>query len=170
MSGVTWEKISREDTVTINGRKAAHCMFWARTTSKTVHDVPVKALVMLQLRFDGLIGFPGGLVDPGEDIETGLNRELVEEIGLDAGLSRLASCACVHCILILNSENNDISRRLVFFRDTQDRGHARPVHLRSGQTCVSFLYKGAERKRLYRTGKTAARRRGMGPRGKFTFT
>ena len=89
MSGVTWEKISREDAAKINGRKAAHCMFWARTTSKTVHDVPVKALVMLQLRFDGLIGFPGGLVDPGEDIETGLNRELAEEIGLDTGSSRL---------------------------------------------------------------------------------
>ena len=38
---------------------------------------------MLQMRFDGLIGFPGGLIDPGEDAVTGLNRELEEEIGLD---------------------------------------------------------------------------------------
>ena len=37
----------------------------------------------MQMRFDGLIGFPGGLVDPGEDPLTALNRELHEEIGLD---------------------------------------------------------------------------------------
>ena len=35
------------------------------------------------MRFDGLLGFPGGLVDPGEDPTTALNRELHEEIGLD---------------------------------------------------------------------------------------
>ena len=38
---------------------------------------------MMQVRFDGLLGFPGGLVDPGETVEVGLNRELVEEIALD---------------------------------------------------------------------------------------
>ena len=40
-------------------------------------------LFQMQMRFDGLIGFPGGLVDPGEDLLTALNRELHEEIGLD---------------------------------------------------------------------------------------
>ena len=35
------------------------------------------------MRFDGLMGFPGGLVDPGEDPLMALNRELHEEIGLD---------------------------------------------------------------------------------------
>ena len=38
---------------------------------------------MMQVRFDGLLGFPGGLVDPGESVEFGLNRELEEEIALD---------------------------------------------------------------------------------------
>ena len=37
----------------------------------------------MQMRFDGKLGFPGGLVEPGEDIVAGLNRELVEEINLD---------------------------------------------------------------------------------------
>lgn len=37
----------------------------------------------MQMRFDGYIGFPGGLVDPGEDDVTSLNRELREEINLD---------------------------------------------------------------------------------------
>jgi len=37
----------------------------------------------MQMRFDGLLGFAGGLVDPGEDVCTGLNRELNEEANLD---------------------------------------------------------------------------------------
>ena len=37
----------------------------------------------MQLRFDGALGFPGGLIDPGEAIVDGLNRECVEEIGLE---------------------------------------------------------------------------------------
>ena len=38
----------------------------------------------MQLRFDGAFGFPGGLIDPGESIVDGLNRECGEEIGLDS--------------------------------------------------------------------------------------
>ena len=37
----------------------------------------------MQMRFDGYLGFPGGLIDAGENIVDGLNRELAEEIGLD---------------------------------------------------------------------------------------
>lgn len=37
----------------------------------------------MQMRFDGLLGFPGGLVDPGENPVDGLNREMHEEIALD---------------------------------------------------------------------------------------
>lgn len=37
----------------------------------------------MQMRFDGYIGFPGGLVDSGEDQITALNRELLEEMNLD---------------------------------------------------------------------------------------
>lgn len=37
----------------------------------------------MQMRFDGLLGFPGGLVDPGENPLQAANRELEEEIGLD---------------------------------------------------------------------------------------
>ncbi|XP_010725759.1 U8 snoRNA-decapping enzyme-like, partial [Meleagris gallopavo] len=44
----------------------------------------------MQLRFDGLFGFPGGLVDPGkESLEEGLLRELREELGPAAGEIRL---------------------------------------------------------------------------------
>lgn len=37
----------------------------------------------MQMRFDGLLGFPGGLVNPSEEtLEEGLSRELLEEIGV----------------------------------------------------------------------------------------
>ena len=37
----------------------------------------------MNMRFDGYIGFPGGVVEKGESICEGLKRELKEEIGLD---------------------------------------------------------------------------------------
>uniref|UniRef100_A0A8C9FJD4 U8 snoRNA-decapping enzyme n=1 Tax=Pavo cristatus TaxID=9049 RepID=A0A8C9FJD4_PAVCR len=47
----------------------------------------------MQLRFDGLFGFPGGLVDPRkESLEEGLLRELREELGAAAGEIRLRPC------------------------------------------------------------------------------
>lgn len=35
----------------------------------------------MQMRFDGYLGFPGGLVDAGENPVQAVNRELVEEVG-----------------------------------------------------------------------------------------
>ncbi|XP_023342199.1 U8 snoRNA-decapping enzyme isoform X2 [Eurytemora carolleeae] len=40
----------------------------------------------MHMRFDGKLGFPGGILDPGENAETGLNREVQEEVGMDLGL------------------------------------------------------------------------------------
>lgn len=37
----------------------------------------------MQVRFDGYIGFPGGVIDEGEDAVFALNRELMEEMHLD---------------------------------------------------------------------------------------
>ena len=36
----------------------------------------------MQMRFDGVLGFPGGMMDKGEDPVLALNREMAEEIGL----------------------------------------------------------------------------------------
>jgi 8-oxo-dGTP pyrophosphatase MutT (NUDIX family) len=81
-SEVSWIRISPKKGLTIECRKAAHCMFWSKTKTVSVRETPVKALVMMQMRFDGLLGFPGGLVDPGEEIVFALNRELEEEIAI----------------------------------------------------------------------------------------
>lgn len=62
-------------------RTAAHAMFFARTDEKLWKKHPYKALVNMHLRFDGRLGFPGGLLDAEENIETALNREISEEMG-----------------------------------------------------------------------------------------
>ena len=62
-------------------RAAAHAMFFARTDEKLWDKHPYKALVNMHLRFDGRLGFPGGLLDEEENIETALNREISEEMG-----------------------------------------------------------------------------------------
>ena len=33
----------------IDGRRAAHCMFWARTQSTAIGNTPMKALIMMQV-------------------------------------------------------------------------------------------------------------------------
>ncbi|KAK8394503.1 hypothetical protein O3P69_006586 [Scylla paramamosain] len=65
-----------------NYRMGAHVCLWARQEGRSMFG-EYRAAVMMQLRFDGTFGFPGGLVDKGEDMVEGLNRELMEEIGWD---------------------------------------------------------------------------------------
>ncbi|XP_045166582.2 U8 snoRNA-decapping enzyme-like [Mercenaria mercenaria] len=62
---------------------ASHGMLYAKNDFILWDLYSTKAAILMQLRFDGLLGFPGGLVDPGEDPVTGLNREMHEEIALD---------------------------------------------------------------------------------------
>ncbi|XP_054287088.1 U8 snoRNA-decapping enzyme isoform X2 [Macrosteles quadrilineatus] len=66
-----------------NSTQASHCMIFARNDKKTFGVYNPRAAILMQMRFDGNLGFPGGLVDDGEQPVEALNRELSEEMNLD---------------------------------------------------------------------------------------
>uniref|UniRef100_T1J0H0 U8 snoRNA-decapping enzyme n=1 Tax=Strigamia maritima TaxID=126957 RepID=T1J0H0_STRMM len=73
------------ESLTFNEFKhAAHCMIYAMWSTKILKKYNPRAAVLMILREDGHFGFPGGTVDDKEHVIVALNRELAEEIGLDA--------------------------------------------------------------------------------------
>ncbi|KAJ8259998.1 hypothetical protein GJAV_G00175900 [Gymnothorax javanicus] len=76
--------ISKEESLSLKGyRHACHVMIYSDCDAKLFGKTPIKHIVLMQMRFDGLLGFPGGLVNPKEEsLEAGLSRELQEEIGV----------------------------------------------------------------------------------------
>ncbi|XP_066436883.1 U8 snoRNA-decapping enzyme-like [Eleutherodactylus coqui] len=75
--------VTREEAVQLEGyRHACHVMLYAPTTAKLFDRVPIRFVVLMMMRFDGRLGFPGGFVDTRDgSLEEGLSRELVEELG-----------------------------------------------------------------------------------------
>merc|ERR1712150_26163 len=63
---------------------SAHACLFSESSACLFNHIYMRYAVMMQHRFDGMLGFPGGLVNPGENLTEGLNRELHEEIGLEA--------------------------------------------------------------------------------------
>ncbi|XP_064162556.1 U8 snoRNA-decapping enzyme [Anguilla rostrata] len=78
------QEISKDESLSLKGyRHACHVMIYADTDAKLFGKIPIKHIVLMQMRFDGFLGFPGGIVNPGEEsLEAGLSRELWEEIGM----------------------------------------------------------------------------------------
>ncbi|KAK6176334.1 hypothetical protein SNE40_014637 [Patella caerulea] len=62
---------------------AAHGMIYALDNTKVWDLYESRAAILMQMRFDGVLGFPGGLVDAGENPAAALNREMIEEINID---------------------------------------------------------------------------------------
>uniref|UniRef100_A0A8C8RS81 U8 snoRNA-decapping enzyme n=1 Tax=Pelusios castaneus TaxID=367368 RepID=A0A8C8RS81_9SAUR len=63
-------------------RHACHALLYAPCPGRLFGVVPLGHAVLMQMRFDGRLGFPGGFVDPRTgSLEDGLNRELQEELG-----------------------------------------------------------------------------------------
>ncbi|CAL8278861.1 unnamed protein product [Boreogadus saida] len=89
-------QLSRAEALTREGvGHACHVMLYCDTRSKLFQRTPVGHIVLMQMRFDGLLGFPGGMVDPGESLEAGLSREVMEETGVALAFSEedhMASC------------------------------------------------------------------------------
>ncbi|KAF7696051.1 U8 snoRNA-decapping enzyme [Silurus meridionalis] len=76
--------ITREDALSrLDHKHACHILLYADSRAKLFGKIPIKHIVLMQMRFDGLLGFPGGLVKPSEEsLEAGLCRELQEELGV----------------------------------------------------------------------------------------
>ncbi|KAG7239872.1 hypothetical protein INR49_030606 [Caranx melampygus] len=96
-SGQASGQLSRAEALECSGyRHACHVMLYADTKSQLFGKFPIKHIILMQMRFDGLLGFPGGLVNPDEEtLEAGLSRELSEELGVAIPVSeedRVASC------------------------------------------------------------------------------
>ncbi|MEQ2247342.1 hypothetical protein ILYODFUR_008408 [Ilyodon furcidens] len=82
-------QLSREEALECSSsRHACHVMLYSDTASQLFGRTPIRHIVLMQMRFDGLLGFPGGLVDPSEEtLEDGLTRELLEELGVAVPVS-----------------------------------------------------------------------------------
>ncbi|XP_008154875.3 U8 snoRNA-decapping enzyme [Eptesicus fuscus] len=65
-----------------NWRHACHALLYAPDPGLLFRRIPLRYAVLMQMRFDGRLGFPGGFVNfPDSSLEDGLNRELSEELG-----------------------------------------------------------------------------------------
>ncbi|KAM3911952.1 U8 snoRNA-decapping enzyme-like [Leptodactylus fuscus] len=75
--------VTREEALRLEAfRHACHLMLYAPSNAKLFDRVPIRYVVLMMMRFDGRIGFPGGFVDTRDSsLEEGLNRELLEELG-----------------------------------------------------------------------------------------
>ncbi|XP_061469903.1 U8 snoRNA-decapping enzyme-like [Rhineura floridana] len=72
-------------------KQACHALLYAPCPGRLFGKIPLRFAVLMQMRFDGHLGFPGGFVDPGDIcLEEGLNRELHEELGPGAASLHVA--------------------------------------------------------------------------------
>ncbi|XP_022169522.1 uncharacterized protein LOC111033187 isoform X2 [Myzus persicae] len=75
--------INKKKYKLISSTQAAHCLIYAENNERVFDIYNPRASILMQLRYDGYFGFPGGLIDDGEDFVTAVNREMAEEMNLD---------------------------------------------------------------------------------------
>ncbi|KAM3617389.1 uncharacterized protein V6R79_005493 [Siganus canaliculatus] len=82
-------QLSKVEALACSGcRHACHVMLYCDTQTQLFGRIPIRHIILMQMRFDGLLGFPGGLVNPStETLEAGLSRELLEELGVGLPIS-----------------------------------------------------------------------------------
>ncbi|XP_065842283.1 U8 snoRNA-decapping enzyme-like [Oscarella lobularis] len=82
----TYRLVSREEALLLDSsyKHACHALLYAPCKDRLFGRIPIRYAIMMQMRFDGMIGFVGGFVDSGEDLTSGLRREVAEELGCAA--------------------------------------------------------------------------------------
>ncbi|XP_057312108.1 U8 snoRNA-decapping enzyme-like [Hydractinia symbiolongicarpus] len=83
---LTFSRATREETNSLpdSWRHAVHILIYAKTDDSILfgHKLPAEHTILMQTRFDGRLGFPGGFVDyDDKSLEDALMRELREEMG-----------------------------------------------------------------------------------------
>ncbi|XP_014845578.1 PREDICTED: U8 snoRNA-decapping enzyme-like isoform X1 [Poecilia mexicana] len=88
--GMASGQMSRDEALECTRcRHACHVLLYSETASQLFGRIPIRYIVLMQMRFDGLLGFPGGFVNPLEEtLEEGLTRELLEELGVAVPVSK----------------------------------------------------------------------------------
>ncbi|KAG0410610.1 hypothetical protein HPB47_012267 [Ixodes persulcatus] len=84
-------------------KNASHCIVWAASDAKVAGDNRARALILMQFRVDGSLGFPGGVLNLGECPAAAANREMKEEINLDT--SKLFVTPNNHLITFVNDHS-----------------------------------------------------------------
>uniref|UniRef100_F6TNI8 U8 snoRNA-decapping enzyme n=1 Tax=Equus caballus TaxID=9796 RepID=F6TNI8_HORSE len=90
MAGV--RRLQLEEALALGSewRHACHALLYAPDPGLLFGRIPLRYAVLMQMRFDGRLGFPGGLVNRQDgSLEDGLNRELSEELGEAAAAFRV---------------------------------------------------------------------------------
>ncbi|XP_047420897.1 U8 snoRNA-decapping enzyme-like isoform X1 [Sciurus carolinensis] len=65
-----------------NWRHLCYVLLYAPNPGMIFGRIPLRYTVLMQMRFDGRLGFPGGFVETQDrNLEDGLNRELREKLG-----------------------------------------------------------------------------------------
>nr|XP_005888239.2 PREDICTED: LOW QUALITY PROTEIN: U8 snoRNA-decapping enzyme [Bos mutus] len=90
MAGMRRLELSEALHLGAGWRHACHALLYAPDPGLLFGRIPLRYAVLMQMRFDGRLGFPGGFVDLRDgSLEDGLNRELGEELGEAAGAFRV---------------------------------------------------------------------------------
>lgn len=90
-------------------------------------------MMLMQMRTDGRLGFPGGMVDPGENLWQALDREVKEELNYDISSVGLTPF-CTH--LINPGKKNELATHL--FHKEISEGDMKYV-IRNSVDSVDFI-------------------------------
>lgn len=133
-------QLSRAEALACSGcRHACHVMLYCDTRAQLFGRIPIRHIILMQMRFDGLLGFPGGLVNPSEEtLEAGLSRELSEELGLALPMSEDDHVESCYAPATSSSSSSSSSRRLIthFYVKKMEEEQIREVETAAASTAT----------------------------------